>query len=79
MTLKNQITEQARKVREAAQLSDPLAVAVVSLLQMTIEDLKESLVSAEGEDMYRTQGAVRHFSRLHRELTVTPHSLRTPE
>lgn len=69
---KDRTTELAAKIREAAHLLDPIARAAIELVQLSLADVKESLVSAEGDDMLRTQGAARHLAKLHRELTTTP-------
>jgi hypothetical protein len=42
------------------------------MVKLSHEELKESLVNADGEDMYRMQGAARHMAKLFRELTVEP-------
>ena len=72
MTTKAEITELASRLREAANLGEPVAVVAVTLVQLFADELKESLVSADGNDMLRLQGAVRHFQRLHKELTQKP-------
>lgn len=75
--IKVRAMEQAKALREAAQLHDPMARGAVELLRLTVEDLKDRLVDADGNDMLRLQGAIRQFSRLHRELTVTPPAIKT--
>jgi hypothetical protein len=72
MTPRAQVTELAKRLREAAHLQDPLARAAVEMVKLSHEELKESLVNADGEDMYRMQGAARHMAKLFRELTVEP-------
>lgn len=72
MTTKVEIAELASRLREAANLGEPLAQSAVALVQLMCEDMKESLVAADGNDMLRLQGAVRHFQRLHKELTQKP-------
>ncbi len=79
MTPKEQAISLAARLRDAAKLQDPVAASAISLVRLTIEELKDSLVSAEGDDMLRLQGAVRHFQRLHKELTVQPPSIRPTE
>jgi N-acetylglucosamine kinase-like BadF-type ATPase len=78
-TPKEKITELAKALREAAKRQDPLARATIQLVQLTADSLKDSLVETDGEDMLRLQGAVRHFNRLHRELTTTPPSEKPTE
>jgi hypothetical protein len=72
MTPKGIWQEQAKRLREAAALNDPIAREAVALVQSFCDYQKESLVDAEGEDMLRVQGAVRSLKKLHRELTETP-------
>jgi N-acetylglucosamine kinase-like BadF-type ATPase len=69
---KDRVHELAGKIREAAALHDPVARAIIELVKLSSDDLKESLVSAEGNDMLRLQGAARHLTKLHKEMTVTP-------
>jgi N-acetylglucosamine kinase-like BadF-type ATPase len=71
-TVKEQVTELAKRLREAAKLGDPTARAAVELVQLICDDLKEKLVEANGEDMLRLQGAARQFRKIHTELTKTP-------
>jgi len=78
MTPKAQITELATKLRKAALAQDPIARAVIQLVKLSVDEAKESLVKAEGEDMYRVQGAARNLERLYRELTVEPPSIQNP-
>lgn len=72
MTAKERATELAKKLRDAAFAQDPTARAVIELLKLSVDEAKESLVSADGEDMLRVQGAARHMAKLYRELTVEP-------
>lgn len=60
------------RIRDAAKLHDPIAGAVVELIRLSYEDVKESLVNADGDDIHRLQGAARHMHRLHRDLTTAP-------
>lgn len=69
---KDRATQLAAQIREAASLHDPLARACIELVKLSLDAVKDTLVSAEGEDMLRQQGVARHLSKLHRELTVTP-------
>jgi len=69
---KDQTAELSRRLREAAQLQDPVAKAAIELVRLSIENVKESLVTADGEDMYRLQGTARYLSRMLRDLTVDP-------
>lgn len=75
MTPKERLAELARKLREAALAQDPIARTVIELVKLSGEEAKESLVSADGEDMYRVQGAARHMAKLYKELTVEPPSI----
>lgn len=72
MTPKERLAELAKKLREAAVMQDPLARAAIEFVKLSGDELKESLVSADGEDMYRVQGAARHMAKLYKELTVEP-------
>lgn len=72
MAARNKVQELAGRLREAANLHDPHAAAIVELIRLSIEDIKESLVTAEGDDIHRFQGAARHLTKLHRELTISP-------
>lgn len=69
---KAKVDELVGRIRDAAKLHDPIASAVVELVRLSHEDVKESLVSAEGNDIHRLQGAARHLQKLHRGLTITP-------
>ncbi len=60
------------RLRDAAKLQDPIARAVVELVRLSHEDVKESLVNAEGNDIHRLQGAARHLHKLHKDLTTAP-------
>lgn len=74
--MKDRAKDLAERIRKSAKLQEPLALVCVDLVKSTIEDLKESLVMADGDDMLRTQGAVRAFQRLERDLTVEPPSIK---
>ena len=75
---RERLAELAAKLRDAANLHDPIAKAAIELVKLSADELKESLVSAEGEDMLRAQGAARQLSKIHRELTTTPPSISKP-
>ncbi len=77
-TPKERKLELAKTVREAAFKQEPLARATIELVKLTVEDIKESLVSAEGEDIHRLQGAARELRRLYRELTTDSPSAAKP-
>lgn len=66
------ITELVQRVREAANLQDPVAQAAVEIVRLLVEVTKESLVEADGNDMLRMQGAAKAFSKLHKDLITTP-------
>lgn len=69
---KDRVTQLAAQVREAAHLHDPVARAVIELVKLSLEDVKERLVMEQGEDMVRTQGIGRYLTKLHKELTTVP-------
>lgn len=75
---KSRMVELAGQVREAAKRHEPIANTIIDLIQLSIDEAKESLVKAEGNDIYRVQGAIQHMQKLHKELTVTPPSISTP-
>lgn len=75
MTNRELLSDLAKSLREAAKRQDPLAQMVIKLVKLSADDAKENLVTADGEDMYRLQGAARAFTRLHRELTTNPPSM----
>lgn len=72
MNPKAELAELTARLREAAKLEDAAAKSAIALVQLTYDDLKESLVAAEGDDMLRLQGAARQFKRLYKDLTVEP-------
>ena len=76
---KERVTELAKQLREAAQLMDPVARAAIELVKLASDTAKESLVSAEGDDMLRLQGAARQLTKLHTELTTNPPQTRRQE
>jgi hypothetical protein len=75
---REKVTDLVARVREAAKLHDPIASAVVELVRLSVEDVKESLVSAEGSDIHRLQGAARHLRGLYKDLTTTPPNIVPP-
>lgn len=72
---KTRLDDLVGRIRDAAKLHDPIASAVVEMVKLLQEDVKESLVNAEGNDIHRLQGAARHMQRLHKDLTTTPPSI----
>lgn len=72
---KARTVELAAKLREAAKAQDPIAKAAIELVKLSMDDAKESLVAADGDDMLRAQGSARQLQRLYKELTVTPPSI----
>jgi hypothetical protein len=72
MDSKARVAELTKQVRDAAKLQDPLGRAVVELVRLLGEEAKDSLVTALGDDMLRTQGSARALKKLHSDLTVTP-------
>jgi hypothetical protein len=74
MTPKENLNELVKKLRDAAIAQDPIARTIIQLVKLSTDEVKESLVSADGEDMYRLQGVARHLARLHRDLTTEPPS-----
>ncbi len=78
MTNKERMAELAGRLRDAAKQQDPIAKAVIDLVRLTLDELKDSLVMVDGDDMLRKQGAAREMTRLYKELTVTPPSITAP-
>lgn len=76
---KERITALAKQLREAAYAQDPVAKSAIDLVKLSAEAAKESLVTAEGDDMLRQQGAARHLNKLHTELTTQPPQARRQE
>jgi hypothetical protein len=62
----------AGQLRDAAFQQDPYAKACIDLVKLSLESVKESLVTADGDDMLRQQGAARHLTKLLAELTTKP-------
>lgn len=69
---RNKLDQLIARVRDAAKQQDPIASAVVEIVRLTHEELKESLVNADGNDIHRLQGAARHMQKLHKDLTISP-------
>jgi N-acetylglucosamine kinase-like BadF-type ATPase len=69
---RERVAELLGNLREAARLHDPIARSVVEVVKLLADEAKESLVSAEGEDMLRLQGGARQLAKIYRELTITP-------
>lgn len=78
MTPRERIAELTAQLREAAKHQDPVALAMVQLLKLSLDEMKDSLVSADGNDMLRKQGAAQQLSRLHQYLTTIPVTFATP-
>lgn len=76
--VRREAAELAAQLREAAKRSDPIALMVIDLIKLKLDGLKESLVTADGNDMLRSQGAAQHILRLLKDLTETPPSIATP-
>ncbi len=74
-TPRERVSQQLERLRDAYLVQDPMARAIVDVLKLSLEELKESLVKAVGEDIPRTQGAARHLMKLHQELTTPPPSI----
>lgn len=79
MTNRERVLELAKQLREAAARQVPEARAVIELVRLSVDELKESLVSAAGDDMLRTQGAARQLQKLLKELTTEPPSIKAQE
>ena len=74
-----EITQVVAQLRDAAHQQDPVALAVIRLVKLSVDATKESLVSADGDDMLRMQGAARHLTKLHTELTTNPPAIQASE
>ncbi len=79
MSNKQQAAELAARLRDAVAMQDPLALTVVTLLRLQMDEIKDSLVQSEGQDTLRLQGAARHLHKLHRELTTRPPNVASTE
>lgn len=75
---KARTTELTARLRDAAMLQDPVATAAVELVRLLLEDTKDVLVMAAGDDMLRVQGAAQQLQRLHKDLTKIPPSITKP-
>lgn len=71
-TLKDRQTELSARIRDMAKQQDPVAQAAIELVGVLLEAAKESLVTTDGNDMLRKQGAARQLKNLYDELTTTP-------
>lgn len=69
---KARVAELVQRLRDAAKTQEPAAMAAVELVKLVGLVAQESLVSAEGDDMLRAQGAARTLAKLHTDLTRTP-------
>lgn len=76
---KARITELTKQLRDAVTLHDPIAKFAIELVKLICDASKESLVSADGNDMLRSQGAVRILEKLHHDLTTKPAHIAAPE
>lgn len=76
---KTRISELTTKLRDAAMLQDPIAMAAAELLRLTLEEVKGTLVMSSGDDTLRHQGAAQQLQRLHKELTTRPPSIKPTE
>lgn len=76
MTTKDKVAEATKRLRDAARLQDPMARLTVDLVGLLVEEAKERLVSADGVDIPRIQGAAREFRALHRNLTNQPPAIK---
>lgn len=79
MSPKERQTELAAQVREALGRQEPIAQSAVELVKLLVEEAKESLVSATGDDMLRIQGAAQRLQKLYRQLTINPPTARPKE
>lgn len=71
-TLKDQLAELEKRVRDGAGLMDPVARATIELVKLSLDDAKESLVSATGDDMLRLQGKAQFLVKMLKNLTTAP-------
>lgn len=71
-TTKERRVALTKALREAAAKEEPLARMAIEMVKLSGDEAKESLVSAEGEDIHRLQGAARHMIALYRDLTRDP-------
>lgn len=76
---KQKIADLHKQLRDGARAQDPASRIAVTLVKLLYEQAQESLVTAEGDDMLRLQGAARAFSKMHTELTVIPPAIPTGE
>jgi hypothetical protein len=71
-TLKAPALEQLKRLREAANAGEPVAETVIRVIALMYEDTKESLVTAQAQDIQAVQGEAMLLKRLHKELTTNP-------
>lgn len=72
MTSKEQLAELVGRVRDQAKLHEPIASAIVEIVRLSLDATKESLVSADGDDIHRLQGTARFLKNLYQDLTTAP-------
>lgn len=65
-------TDLVKRLRDAAREMDPIARAAIELVQVMGDTAKDTLVSADGDDMLRAQGEARVFRKLLADLTTIP-------
>ena len=72
--------EQARQLASDLQKSlSAEAQQIKQMIGLLLEDVKHSLISAEGDALLRLQGEARHLQRLYEQLTVKRVELPTRE
>lgn len=76
---KERMADLVKLLREASSQMDPAARAAVELVKLAGEAAKESLVTADGNDMLRHQGAAQAYAKLHKDMTTNPPQLRRSE
>lgn len=75
MVSKDQLAETVKRLRDLYLEGDPIARAAVDVIKLSAEAVKESLVTADDNDMLRKQGAARYLRSLYREVTTAPHKI----
>ena len=76
---KERLHQLIKQLREAANAQDPAARAVVDMVKLMGDEVKENLVAADGDDMLRKQGAARQLAKLYKDLTTTPPNIANPQ
>jgi hypothetical protein len=72
------MTKQVRKARAAKLAADlyrsqlPEAQAIKELIGLLIDEAKDSLVDASGDDTLRLQGEAKALLRMQRSITTAP-------